>query len=105
MPYIKPDDRKAIDMGVEMLSEHIKNVGDLNYAITRLAARYLLSKGLCYEQINAVAGVLQKVAAEFDDRVTRSYEDLKIFENGDIPEYSQIEDMINQQYQKAEQDG
>jgi DNA primase large subunit len=98
MPYIQPSDRKPIDPCVESLSEQLETVGDLNYAITRLATKFLLAKGLNYEEINAVAGVLQKVAAEFDVRVTRPYEELKIWQNGDIPEYKQISDMIGNLY-------
>ena len=98
MPYIKPEpNREAIDPHLQPLADSIGDVGDLNYAITRIAAKYLLAKGLRYDQINDVSGVLQKVAAEFDDRVTRPYEDLKIFQNGDIPEYVQIETEIREQ--------
>jgi hypothetical protein len=94
MPYIKPEHREAIDPHVQSLAESITDTGDLNYVITTLVVKYLLSKGLNYDQINAVAGVLQKVSAEFDVRVTRPYEELKIFQNGDIPEYSQIAILI-----------
>jgi hypothetical protein len=103
MPYIRPENRGEIDLHIQPLSEQIKDVGDLNYAVTRLAAKYLLSKGLRYEQINAVAGVLQKVAAEFDDRVTRPYEDLKIRQNSDIPEYRTIAAMIQAVAAQAEE--
>jgi hypothetical protein len=94
MPYIKPEHRELLDPHVQSLIEHISDTGDLNYVISTLAVKYLLSKGLSYDQINAVSGVLQKVAAEFDVRVTRPYEDLKIFQNGDIPEYGQVLKLI-----------
>lgn len=99
MPYIKPEHREAIDPHIQSLTENITDTGDLNYVITTLVVKYLLSKGLNYDHINAVAGVLQKVSAEFDVRVTRPYEELKIFQNGDIPEYSQIEALIRKMQQ------
>lgn len=100
MPYIKPENREAIDPHVVSLNENIHDTGDLNYAITTLVVKYLLSKSLNYDHINSVAGVLQKVAAEFDVRVTRPYEDLKIFQNGDIPEYGQVEALIRRMQQQ-----
>jgi len=97
MPYILPEpSRRVIDPHIQPLSEWIDTVGDLNYVITRLVMKFLLQKGVKYDNINAVAGVLQKVLAEFDDRVTRPYEDLKIVQNGDIPEYSEVAETIAQ---------
>ena len=92
MPYIDEASRRSLDPHIESLAAHLVSgtVGDLNYTITRLAAKFLLYKGLKYENINAVAGVLQKVLAEFDARVTRPYEKEKILQNGDIPEYAEI---------------
>ena len=97
MPYIKPEYREKIDSHLQPLAEELLSVGDLNYAITRLVCMFLISGGLHYEEINAVAGVLQKVTAEFDVRVTRPYEELKIFQNGDIPEFNKIEKLIRDQ--------
>lgn len=100
MPYIKPERREAIDPHVQSLVETIEDTGDLNYAITTLAVKYLLAKGLSYDHINSVAGVLQKVVAELDVRVTRPYEDLKIFQNGDISVYGEVEILIRRMQQK-----
>ncbi len=90
MPYIKEPNREAIDPHIQPLTEQIANVGDLNYAITRVFMRFLLAKGVNYENINAVSGVLQKALVEFDARVARPYEDLKLKQNGDVPEYSDV---------------
>lgn len=98
MPYIKPEKREEIDKLIPKLGIEITDVGELNYTLTRIAAQYLIGKGLSYEQINAVSGVLQKVAAEFDMRVTRPYEELKIFQNGDVPEYAEISKVIGNSY-------
>jgi len=101
MPYIKQENRNFIDENVGVLSGYIENVGELNYAITRLAMKFLLVKGLNYENINAVSGVLQKVLAEFDARVARPYEDLKIQENGDVPEYAEANAIVRDKWYKA----
>jgi hypothetical protein len=98
MPYITQNVRETIDSHLDPLVENLHTAGDLNYVITRIAAKYLLDKGLNYSEINAVSGVLQKVAAEFDARVTRPYEDQKIWQNGDIPEYAEIAKKIGDSY-------
>jgi hypothetical protein len=100
MPYIKQESRKVLDPHIDALAGKIEigNPGELNYVLTRLAGQFLLSHGLNYEGINAVSGVLQKVAAEFDARVTRPYENIKIFENGDVPEYADISKTIDNLY-------
>ncbi len=96
MPYIKEANREVIDPHVSALSDQISNPGDLNYAITRLFMQFLLRKGLTYANINAVSGVLQKASAEFDERVTRPYEDLKLKQNGDIPEFTEVANKIRE---------
>jgi hypothetical protein len=97
MPYIKPELRETIDPHIDVLVDTIGDEGSLNYVLTRIVAKYLVAMGVRYDSINTVAGVLQKVAAEFDARVTRPYEELKIFQNGDIPEFGKIEKLIRDQ--------
>jgi hypothetical protein len=96
MPYIQECSREAIDPHITPLAEQLHSPGDLNYAITRLFMQYLLDKGIDYDNINAVSGVLQKAQAEFDERVTRPYEDLKLKRNGDVPEYTEVGLQISQ---------
>jgi hypothetical protein len=96
MPYIHESSREAIDPFITPLAEQLHSPGDLNYAITRLFMQWLLDKGIDYGNINSVAGVLQKAMAEFDERVTRPYEDLKLKQNGDVPEYSAASAQISQ---------
>jgi hypothetical protein len=45
-------------------------------------------KRVSYTNINAVIGVLECVKLELYRRLAASYEDKKVVENGDIPEYS-----------------
>ena len=97
MPYIKPSpNREAIDPHIQPLSDNIESAGDLNYAITRLTMRYLLAKGVNYEDINASLGVLLASCLEVYRRVGTAYENLKIFQNGDVPEYAELDGLIRQ---------
>jgi hypothetical protein len=101
MPYIKPEFRADIDPHIDVLVDNMgEEAGDLNYALTRIVAKWAIAMGIHYDTINTVSGVLQKVAAEFDARVTRPYEEVKIFQNGDVPEYSQIDKLIREKQRK-----
>lgn len=115
MPYITQTARKMIAEGGP-----VETAGELNYAITRhflnhdvgLAkaldnirreiSRYINYRGVSYEVINNVVGVLEcvrrevkrrrgqdcqvfsTIANEFYDAVAAAYEDQKIQQNGDI---------------------
>lgn len=79
MPYIKPEDRHAIEKGAPALSP-----GELNYAIARLVDYYVLKHGLCYNVINDVMGVLECNKLETYRRLAAPYEDTKIADNGDV---------------------
>ena len=104
MPYITQDRRDILDPAINAINEKIEigNEGELNYVITRIAARWMLHQGkLAYAKVNATAGVLQKVLAEFDARVTLPYEVLKAHLNGDIPEYKEVLDTVTSQWMQA----
>lgn len=80
MPYITPDDREAMElMGPD-------SAGDLNYVLTRAVVRYIETRprGLCYDSVNEVVGVLECMKLELYRRVAAPYEDQKIDENGDV---------------------
>lgn len=85
MPYIKQEDRKELDMPLNHLFGKIKNVGELNYCISRLAGGLVTTLGgESYTTLNAVLGVLEAAKLEFYRRRVSPYEDKKIIENGDI---------------------
>jgi len=84
MPYIKPKERPQFDSKIDELKSCILNVGQLNYAITRICHNYILRCGKCYLHLNAVIGVLACVKAEFYRIIAAPYEDEKIVENGHI---------------------
>jgi hypothetical protein len=80
VPYISENRRRQIDRGI---SEPI-SAGELNYALTRVVARYIESQGLQYRTINDVVGALEGAKLEFYRRVAVPYEDGKIATNGDV---------------------
>ncbi len=90
MPYIKQEDRKNFNGLVAKLSKRIdfagNNKGDLNYIITMLIKEFVKRKGLKYNTLSDITGVLNDVKVEFERKVVANYEDLKIKENGGIYE-------------------
>ena len=77
MPYIKPEHRKNLDIKLFP----VVSSGELNYIITQLL---LDTKPQCYEDYNALVGVLECCKLEFYRRAVAKYEDEKIKENGDV---------------------
>jgi len=80
MPYVKEDRKSELGWG-EQLPD---NAGDMNYMITVLCDEYLQRKGLKYEHINAIIGVLECAKLEMYRRLAAPYENQKILENGDV---------------------
>ncbi len=80
MPYIKDADRH-----LELLPEDVAvDAGQLNYQITNCVLGYLELKGLKYQTLAEIEGVLGHVAKELYRRTAVPYEDKKIAENGDV---------------------
>lgn len=86
-PYIKPEQRPALDGFLEPLileivgSNPARRDGEVNYVITRLLhALYRES----YFDMNAALGVLEAAKLEFYRRRVAPYEDKKVRENGDV---------------------
>jgi hypothetical protein len=86
MPYIESVDREQYEPFIRALSDHLHagKPGDLNYVITRLILWWLADRGVSYERLNAVMGVLESVKQEFYRRQVVPYEERKIKENGDV---------------------
>lgn len=79
MPYISQEDRKFLAQGVDPVT-----AGGLNYSISRLCDNFIMSKGLNYNTLNEVIGVLACVQQELYRRVVAPYEDQKMRSNGDV---------------------
>lgn len=84
MPYITDERRKALDTG----SAQPQNAGELNYQICELLTAYIAEKGLRYQTLNDILGVLEAVKQELYRRLVGPYEDKKITDNGDISLFS-----------------
>ena len=79
-------DRQILDPDIAELVRHITCSGELNYVITRIVAG-VTRVGMKYERINAAIGVLECVKLELYRRLVVPYEQTKIQENCDVPEY------------------
>lgn len=79
MPYIKTDERIALD-GFRDPS----TPGELNYLFTKIVFQYLENKGWSYQTFNDAIGALEGAKLELYRRQVAPYEDKKIEENGDV---------------------
>ena len=84
MPYIKQENRDKFYHALRELSQNITCSGDLNYVITSLIHKELFEKGLNYEHINSMIGVLECAKLELYRKIAAPYEDVKIKENGNV---------------------
>lgn len=94
MPYIKPDQRQALDPQIDALADAIcglcqkpdDSAGLINYTCTRLALRVIkvLFNGLRYSTLALFSGVFSNISSEFYRRVGVPYEEAKTLENGDL---------------------
>lgn len=81
MPYIAKEKR-------EWAAKAPEDAGELNYVITLAIQDYVHYKGLKYQTLNDVVGVLESAKAEFQRRIVGPYEDTKIAINGDVYDQS-----------------
>ena len=82
MPYIKQEDRPAMDKVVDaMVEAGVQANGDLNYILYKFC-KYNIS--LNYNSIKNFCGELNAVVAEIRREILTSYEDLKKEENGPV---------------------
>jgi hypothetical protein len=85
MPYVKQEIRDRNDaVGKSGRHPAMQNAGELNYEITLKLKKYLKTNGISYKTINDIVGALESAKIEFYRRVVVSYEEKKIFENGDV---------------------
>lgn len=96
MPYIKQEDRKFVDSGMDYLVELVQELdgqpvaqpGVINYLITQLVVRTMRPEaGWTYSSLSKSLAVFRDAEAEMRRRLLDPYEDKAITKNGDIPEY------------------
>jgi len=93
MPYTTPIDRARIDPSLGAFLDGFTDrfgqmtEGDLNYTLTRIIAGWIRTY-TSYAKINTAIGVLECAKLELYRRLAAPYEDTKIAQNGDIPEYN-----------------
>ena len=92
MPYTKKEDRTgAIKNSIAILSQEIKNKGDLNYTICELTAQLILKTGgMGYTNISNWIDGVHGAERELTRRLLNPYEDLKIKENGDVESFKKL---------------
>lgn len=102
MPYISEEERAELDFAIDIMVDNILNnktsldnpddfsnhLGKINYCFSRIIMGVM--KRISYKNIAMATGVLENTKQELYRRVAHIYEDSKIIENGDIPEYSRI---------------
>ncbi len=93
MPYIKQSLRDDLDNEIAVLGDAITELyqmgqgqrdGLLNYAITKLLLQVYPKKDESYHNYNEAMGMLESCKTEYYRRAVATYEDSKIWENGDV---------------------
>lgn len=84
MPYIKKEDRVRFENACSTVAKNATSAGDLNFALTSIIHQYLKIKGIKYANINEVIGMLECCKMELYRKVAGPYEEIKIYENGDV---------------------
>lgn len=101
MPYINKDEREELDPYIRDMVVAIKNtttnldnpndfknhLGRINYVFSRVLSGVM--GNISYSKIAMATGVIENIKQEFYRRLASVYEDNKIQDNGDIPEYEQ----------------
>ena len=82
MPYIKVADRKPFDEKLQGLV--ITRPGELAYCFVVCIKSYLSTRGITFESLSSVLGVLSAIDNEFYRRVVAPVEVAKQAENGDV---------------------
>ena len=84
MPYIKKNDRETIYKEGLIDPEMITSAGELNYAISIIAKKYIETKGERYQFYNDIMGALEGAKMELYRRHIGPYENNAINDNGDL---------------------
>lgn len=83
LPYIDRAKRNEL-LDTKLSYVPLHSVGELNFAISSLCHEYVYRKGLNYQSINDVVGVLSCASQEFYRTVAADYETNKALDNGSV---------------------
>ena len=93
MPYIPSGDRLELNpLSVGRRQPHTS--GELNYVITTLLLQYALNRGIDYDCLNTLIGVLDSVKAEIQRRCVTPYEEKAKDKNGDVCVFQDFDEML-----------
>jgi Domain of unknown function (DUF6899) len=103
MPYIAPEQRKALDGGIDALAGEIVRLaresgsdgafaGLLNYACTRLALMVVRRGfgGMRYWLIATLTGTFKNISDEFYRRLAAPYENRQMAKSGDVDLFAEF---------------
>ena len=90
MPYIEDKDKHEMSDAIGDLFMWIHSKGDLNYAICELVGRLILHGDVSYTKMSEWIDAVHDAETELRRRILDPYEDIKIFENGDVPSFIRI---------------
>ncbi len=94
MPYITEATRTRIETEIDSGGEPlIQTAGELNYLLTEIVILFLKQKGLNYQTCNDIVGALDNAKHEFRRRIQDTYEESKMYENGDV--YPTVFSLLN----------
>ena len=95
MPYIKDEQKYEMSDAINDLFMFIESKGDLNYAICELVGRVILSEKISYTNVSEWIDAVHDAECELRRRLLDKYEYKKIIDNGDVPSFVRILEIIN----------
>ena len=90
MPYIKDEEKKKFTKFIHNLTTYINSKGDLNYVICEIVGRYIAQTGVSYTKMSEKIDTVHDAETELRRRLLDPYEDQKIIDNGDVPSFKII---------------
>ena len=90
MPYITDNEKKKFIKLINNLVIYINSKGDLNYVICEIVGQYIAQTGVSYTKMSEKIDAVHDAEAELRRRLLDPYEDKKILENGNVPSFKTI---------------
>ena len=96
MPYIKDEEKKKFTKFIDNLVTYINSKGDLNYVICEIVGQYIIETGVSYTKMSEKIDAVHDAEAELRRRLLDKYEDQKIIDNGDVPSFKIISQIMRE---------